>query len=134
MHTNLSNWRPDQRGFLKTCPVCADDFIGRKNKRYCTTACKNRYHNDVNTEQRAHERHISGILIKNERVLRELMRNHTTNAPKQVTIETMKLKGFNLEGPYTKVYSENRMKWFKVGEFAYRLLPDKKVFMIEKLT
>lgn len=131
MQTNLSDWRPAERGFLKTCPVCEDEFIGRKNKIFCTMACKNRYHNDANAEQRAHERGISGILIKNERVLGKLMRDHHTGGAKQVTIETMNLLGFNQKGPYTTVYSEDGLRWFQVGIYAYRYVPEKKICLIE---
>jgi hypothetical protein len=133
MQTNLSNWRPAQRGFLKSCPVCTDEFIGRKNKRFCSTACKNRHHNDANAEQRARERDISGILVKNERILRELMKNHITEDAKQVTIETMELIGFNQKGPYTTIQPKDGTRWFKVGLFAYRYLPDKKSYLIQRL-
>lgn len=133
MQTNLSNWRPAQRGFLKTCPVCDDEFIGRKNKVFCTNACKNRHHNDANAEQRAHERDISGLLIKNERVLRELMKDHVTESAKHVSMETMEVIGFDQKGPYTTIQSGDGTIWFKVGSFAYRYLSDKKTYLIQRV-
>ncbi len=124
---------PQYHGFGKTCPVCREEFIGRKNKVFCTSTCKNRYHNDANAEVRAHERELSSILVKNERVLRELMKDHITEDPKQVRIETMDLLGFNQKGPYTTINTKENIKWYKVGKFAYRYLIDQRVFMIHKL-
>ncbi len=90
----IDTWLPHRRGFQKICPVCHEEFIDRKNKVFCTNACKNRYHNDANAEQRAHERDISGLLIKNERVLRELMKDHVTESAKHVSMETMEVIDF----------------------------------------
>lgn len=133
MQTNLSDWRPAERGFLKTCPVCDDEFIGRKNKVFCTSACKNRHHNDANAELRAHERDISSILIKNERVLRELMRDHITEEAKQVSEESLDLIGFDQKGPFIAIKSGDGTWWFQVGAFAYRYLPDKKTYLVRRL-
>jgi hypothetical protein len=133
MQTNLSDWRPAERGFLKTCPVCDDEFIGRKNKVFCTSACKNRHHNDANAELRAHEREISGLLIKNERVLRELMRDHVTKGAKQVSRETLDLIGFDQKGPFIAIQSSDGTWWCKVGKFAYRCLVDKNAFLIQRV-
>lgn len=129
----IDTWLPHRRGFQKICPVCHEDFIGRKNKVFCTSACKNRHHNDANAEQRAHEREISGVLIKNERILRELMRDHVTEEAKQVSRETLDLIGFDQKGPFIATQSGDGTRWFKVGAFVYRCLPDNKTYLVQRL-
>lgn len=109
MHTNLSNWRPDQRGFLKTCPVCADDFIGRKNKRYCTTACKNRHHNDRNVETREQERAISYTLLSNDRILKRLFTDVPEGKTLRVSLKRMKSLGFDVDGPVTEIEGNDKL-------------------------
>ncbi|MCF8278265.1 MAG: hypothetical protein K9J17_16170 [Flavobacteriales bacterium] len=133
MKTNLSHWRPAQRGFSKICPVDGAEFIGRKNKVFCSIACKNRHHNDANAELRAHERELSSILIKNERVLRELMRDHATEGAKQVTSEMLDLIGFDQKGPFIAIQSGDGTRWFQVGAFVYRYLPDKQTYLVQRL-
>ena len=133
MHTNLSNWRPDQRGFLKTCPVCADDFIGRKNKRYCTTACKNRYHNDRNAETREQERAISYTLLSNDRILKRLFTDVPEGKTLRVSLKRMKSLGFDVDGPVTEIEGNDKL-WYKVGnEHAYRVDHEHQQVIISKL-
>lgn len=133
MQTNLSNWRPAQRGFLKTCPVCEDEFIGRKNKHFCSLACKNRHHNDRNAEARLEERAISRSLISNVRVLNKLFEVHPDVKSLRVGLTRMKELGFDFEGPVTEIASKGK-SWFKVGkDHAYRVDSEQQKVIISKI-
>jgi len=111
-------WMPHSRGFLKTCPVCNDEFIGRKNKTYCTLVCKNRFHNDNNAEVRAEERLMSKSLINNERILASYFLE-TDERRVSVSLNELTAKGFDMNGQNTEVKDNAEKSWFKVVNHAF---------------
>ena len=127
-----SVWMPHSRGFLKTCPVCKNEFVGRKNKVFCTTACKNRHHNDANAELRAEEKEISGMLVRNERVFKKRFQESdqkTLNIP----IEVLENNGFDMTGPTTEIQDKSGTTWYKLVNYAYKVNLDKQSLTITKL-
>ena len=56
----------------KACPACDAEFTGRKNQRFCSTACRIRYNNSKIRDAREHISDINKLLYRNRTVLREL--------------------------------------------------------------
>ena len=128
----LGVWLPQKRGFLKTCRVCNDEFIGRKNKTFCTLACKNRHHNDANAELRTEEREISKLLVRNERLLKQRFQE-ADQKRLNIPLEILEKNGFDITGPTTEIKDSAGTTWYKLVNYAYKVDLDKQSLTIVKL-
>lgn len=54
------------------CLECNDEFIGRSDKKFCSTECRSTYNNRLNSDSSNFMRNINNILRKNRRILAEL--------------------------------------------------------------
>jgi predicted nucleic acid-binding Zn ribbon protein len=50
----------------KNCPVCGTQFIGRSDKRFCSTPCKNAFHN---AQRREHIVNTVDQILHNNRMI-----------------------------------------------------------------
>ena len=55
--------------YKKECKRCHSDFNGRRNKKYCSTQCKNDHNNDNAYEFRVVSRPIIHVIEKNWKIL-----------------------------------------------------------------
>ena len=58
---------------MKKCKVCQKEFVGRKNKIFCSVKCKNLYHRHLSAEAKSVAKRIDSILHRNRNILSELM-------------------------------------------------------------
>jgi hypothetical protein len=56
----------------RKCLECADEFIGRIDKKYCSDNCRSSYNNKINSDLSQFARKVNGILRRNRRILSEL--------------------------------------------------------------
>ncbi len=54
------------------CIECNEEFIGRSDKKFCSTECRSTYNNRLNSDSSNFMRNINNILRKNRRILAEL--------------------------------------------------------------
>ncbi|MEI6866028.1 hypothetical protein [Flavicella sp.] len=66
----------------KQCLECAEEFIGRSDKKFCSDYCRNSYNNKVDSESKNLVRNINNRLKKNHKVLTKLNRSGKTKIPK----------------------------------------------------
>jgi hypothetical protein len=53
----------------KKCAECAEPFMGREDKRFCSDQCRSSFHNRLNSDATNFIRNINNILRKNHRIL-----------------------------------------------------------------
>ncbi|MCR4860517.1 MAG: hypothetical protein K5910_07630 [Bacteroidales bacterium] len=70
-----------QGGGETVCLECGKTFFGRKDKQFCSIACKNRYHNRKLKERRRYRMKILSALSRNYEILESLLREDRTSAP-----------------------------------------------------
>lgn len=56
----------------RTCPECGDKIIGRADKKYCSSSCRNARNNSQNKDSKNMMRNINNRLRKNYRILEKL--------------------------------------------------------------
>lgn len=60
------------RVMVKNCMYCEDEFNGRLNQKFCSTKCKNAFHNERNREKESVVNDVNKRLHKNWSILRDL--------------------------------------------------------------
>ena len=57
------------------CLECGDEIrYGRKDKKFCSNTCKNRYHNEIQHYSRSSRLRILGAFDRNYSILEKLLR------------------------------------------------------------
>ena len=95
----------------RTCLECQTPLRGRADQKFCSDACRNSYHNQLNSDASALMRSVNSTLRKNRRVLATL----NPEGKARVTREALARKGFNFSY-FTNVY---RTKSGKTYHFCY---------------
>jgi hypothetical protein len=72
-------------------PDCGKSFSGNDNKKFCSTACKNEYHNAKRKGENKEISTITNILKSNRRILEEVLGDHSI---KNVSEQRLLDKGF----------------------------------------
>lgn len=75
----------------KPCPVCGKTFYGRSDKKFCSSKCKNEYHNEERYKTQRIKNRILGDLNSNYRILNELIESKT----KEAEVGDLSSIGFN---------------------------------------
>lgn len=57
----------------RTCVVCEKKIVGRSDKVFCSTTCKNRYHLTYKKEKKSLAFEIDAILTRNYQIIAGLM-------------------------------------------------------------
>jgi len=58
---------------MSTCMECGRPFSGRSDKKFCDEQCRSAYHNTVRREELKCVNQTNRILLKNRKILCELM-------------------------------------------------------------
>ena len=66
----------------RTCPECGDKIIGRADKKYCSSSCRNARNNSQNKDSKNMMRNINNRLRKNYRILEKLNPEEKTKTTK----------------------------------------------------
>lgn len=71
---------PEREGL--NCLMCGDEIqSGRSDKKFCSAACRNRYHSDRSGEIRSYRNRVITALSVNYRILDALIRQNKESAP-----------------------------------------------------
>ncbi|NND06677.1 MAG: DUF2116 family Zn-ribbon domain-containing protein [Saprospiraceae bacterium] len=95
----------------KHCPICGVAFSGRRDKRFCSDACRNAHHNTLNSDATNFVRNINNLLRRNRRILTKLNTTGKTKLHKDKLLE----QGFNFNY-FTNIYTT---KAGRVYHFVY---------------
>jgi hypothetical protein len=124
-------WKPDINAFIHICPVCHYEHHGRKNKVYCSPACKARFNNDLASERRQRHLAASAGLIRNVEILAEAMSFHRDEIA-VVPMQALLIKGFDPYAPMARVGIEGEV-WLRNGDFAFQVFEEQKQVRIRKI-
>lgn len=75
----------------KLCFECGEPLSGRTDKKFCSDACRNSFHNRNKREEKQLVKNINNTLRKNRRILIELKSSGHTKVSRNLLVE----KGFN---------------------------------------
>jgi predicted nucleic acid-binding Zn ribbon protein len=76
----------------KECKCCGSTFEGRSNKKFCSTNCKNDFHNENYRNQNFILYKLDKILHKNRAVLLDM---YTIYRSSPINLDILKARGFH---------------------------------------
>lgn len=122
-----------RNGFFLRCrrSDCRVLFFGRKNRKYCTTICKNRVNNDV---QARRSRSKATELKQYEKNMRILEKHYNAlYDPTFVARESLVRDGFVFDGLTSEfIRDASSRSWFKYGDFAMQPAEQEQILIIKK--
>ncbi len=113
----------------KACTQCQTPFVGRADKKFCSTTCKNHF----NSAQRSHTKTITQevdkYLHRNREILSVLM-----GESKKETFDKLLLVRAGFKFDYmTGIYLNKENKMYRiVYDYAWMDFSDQKVLVIQK--
>ena len=113
----------------KKCQTCGKEMVGRIDKRFCSTDCKNQYHGSLRRNTRDAVAEIDGYLHRNREILALLV-----GEASQIEIDRLVLNrtGFKYEY-HTSTYLNKAGKMYRlVYDYAWMEFSDQKVLVIKK--
>lgn len=113
----IGDFIPEENAFYHLCKreECDNNFVGRKNKAYCSSVCKNRVNNDKQSERSLGVSKEMRQFKKNQLILEHLYKSNPT---KISSIELYK-RGFDSEGARKIVkYKDYEGTWHRFGNYA----------------
>jgi len=123
-------WSPQDGGFRKPCQTCNQEFVGRKNRFYCSAQCKSRKNNDLAFDRRQIELSKVGPLLRNGEILKRVFEN-SDNDIVEVSMDSLERQGFDSKAPCVP-FSWAGEGWFQVDEHAFRLINSERMVEIRK--
>lgn len=113
------------------CLNCGEEIrVGRSDRKFCSTACKDEYHNALKLTNSKEMRKINLTLKKNRSILAEYFRAYSET---KVHRDELLQKGFNFKYYTHHVTSKIKGNVFTFCyEFGYRELEDSHCHIIKK--
>jgi hypothetical protein len=102
------------------CPQCGEKVIGRTDKKFCSTQCRNSFNNKVRSESEKQIIDINRILRKNRKILQQF------NPEGRTTIRKSHLMDMGFDFKYhTHTFSSSKGNLYKFCyEFGYLEIHD----------
>ena len=113
----IGDFVPEENAFLHLCKrkECDNHFVGRKNRAYCSSVCKNRVNNDKQTERNLGVSKEMSQFKKNQLILERL---HQEN-PTKVENKGLYQRGFDSEGASRQLKLKRfEGTWYVFGNYA----------------
>jgi hypothetical protein len=113
----------------KICIACETSFIGRSDKRFCSTTCKNHYYNELRKKTKDVTKEIDGYLHRNREILATLMGDERKETFDRLVLVRTGFKFDYITGLYFN--AENKM-YHLVYDYAWMEFSDQKIMIIQK--
>ena len=113
----IGDFVPEENAFYHLCKreECDNHFVGRKNRAYCSSVCKNRVNNDKQFERELVVSKEMSQLKKNQLILERLHQENPTKVPTKVLFQ----RGFDSEGVSRMVkWKHFEGTWYVFGNYA----------------
>lgn len=113
---------------IKTCQECDGRLVGRSDKKFCSSACRNAYNNKQNQDTTNLMRNVNNRLRKNHRILAE------NNSEGKTKISRQKLLNFGFDFTYfTQIVTyKNSTQYFFVYEQGYKFVDTEHILLVKK--
>ena len=118
-------------GNKKMCENCSKIIaVGRSDKRFCDTVCKNEYHAELRAKDQTEVRRIDAILHRNHRILMQLMAAKI----KKLTLPRLDLSEAGFDFNYfTGTYTNSQGKLYHyIYDFAWMEFSTQEVMIVRK--
>lgn len=92
-----------EQNTVNLCLSCQKEIHGRIDKKYCSSYCRNDFHNQQNRDSSAYIRRVNNILRKNRRILAKFNPKGKSKVKESVLLE----EGYNF-GFHTNVYNTKK--------------------------
>lgn len=112
----------------KTCPNCKKEFEGRRNKKFCSSNCKNHYHNEEYRNANHTVIKLNKILQKNRNILKELFKVYRSSA---IPLSILEAHGFNTRYHTHQFNAPSGDKYTMVYELGYKISFDNQIQIVE---
>lgn len=110
------------------CQHCGTEFKGRSNKKFCSNACKNNYHNEAYRESNQVVLNLDKKLHKNRSVLKDMFQVYRSSP---ISLDILKARGFD-ENFHTHTFNApSGDRYVMVYEVGYKMSFDDQVQIIE---
>ena len=96
------------------CLECGERFSGRTDKRFCSDACRNYYHNAISRQSKAYSYKINSILHRNHSILSDSL----SSGKSRIGPEEMEEKNFQARfhtASYRKPLSRRVYKCYDIS-------------------
>ena len=113
----IGDFVPEANAFYHICKreECDNSFVGRKNRAYCSSVCKNRVNNDKQSEREHVVSKEMSQFKKNQLILERLHQENPTKVPTKVLFQ----RGFDSEGVSRMVkWKHFEGTWYVFGNYA----------------
>jgi hypothetical protein len=113
----IGDFVPEENAFYHLCKreECDTRFVGRKNRAYCSSVCKNRVNNDKQSERELVVSKEMSQFKKNQLILERLHQENPTKVPTKVLFQ----RGFDSEGVSRMVkWKHFEGTWYVFGNYA----------------
>lgn len=113
----IGDFVPEENAFYHLCKreECDNHFVGRKNRAYCSSVCKNRVNNDKQSERELVVSKEMSQFKKNQLILERLHQENPTKVPTKVLFQ----RGFDSEGVSRMVkWKHFEGTWYVFGNYA----------------
>ncbi|MDX1653167.1 MAG: hypothetical protein R3277_11780 [Brumimicrobium sp.] len=111
----------------KKCLYCESTFEGRINKKFCSTSCKNNFHNEEYRSTNSVVFNLDKILHKNRAVLKDMFSVYRS-AP--VALNVLKARGFDKNYHTHTFHAPSGEKYIMVYDLGYKLSVDDQVRIV----
>lgn len=127
----MASWNPHTQTFDHDgCKKCGESFSGRKNRQFCSKACKVVFNNERAAERRLSDQRHTTSLVRNIRILEKVVLeqgNGIATVPRYYLNEL----GFDSKAPMNRVSIKGET-WFAVGDYIYMVHKDNTVEILHK--
>jgi hypothetical protein len=113
----IGDFVPEENAFYHLCKreECDNRFVGRKNRVYCSSVCKNRVNNDKQSERDLVVSKEMSQFKKNQLILERLHQENPTKVQTKVLFQ----RGFDSEGVSRMVkWKHFEGTWYVFGNYA----------------
>lgn len=114
---------------LKECSYCNEEFSGRLNQKFCSTRCKNNYHNERNRIENAIVLETNKLLMRNWNILKSLYHVYRS---KPVAMEMLEANGFDINFHTHVMNSPRGDKYTMIYDFGYKPHYDNHVQIVQQ--
>lgn len=113
----------------KICENCKEAFIGRTDKRFCSTKCKNDFNNALRKNTKEITKEVDAYLHRNREILATLM-----GEAKKETFDKLVLTRTGFKYEYlTGIYTNKEGKLYKlIYDYAYMEFAEQKILVVKK--
>ena len=110
----------------RKCPICKKEIVGRTDKKFCSSICKNNYHSRLKKATISSAEKIDKILHRNRSILLELLINKNKISTSKLSLEK---KGFKFNYCTGTYYNTQKKQCYYVYDFMWFELGNQKVYI-----